>query len=115
MKKAFGWSISVLGVSCLVFFCGMFFGRRSIDAPSNHATATTSAAVHSDAVALININTADTETLQQLPGIGQTLALRIIVYRDQHGPFTDIRQLSLVEGIGDSKMANIIELICVED
>jgi len=117
MKKAFSWTITAIGVLCLVFFSGLFFGRRSIEAPKNQTPTTTATAVISatDIFKKININTADAALLQQLPGIGETLALRIIAYRDEHGPFSDPRQLDLVEGIGDGKMVDIIELICVED
>ena len=118
MKKAFGWTITGIGVLCFVFFSGLFIGRRSIEAPENQNRTTAFTVDYTVDVSnleKININTADAGLLQQLPGIGETLALRIIAYRDQHGPFTDPRQLDLVEGIGDGKIIDIIELICVED
>ncbi len=49
-------------------------------------------AAHGDG-ALININTADVETLKELEGIGTTLAERIVDYREAHGPFTTIEQI----------------------
>ena len=43
--------------------------------------------------ALININTADKETLMELEGIGDVLAGRIIGYREANGPFSTIEEL----------------------
>lgn len=56
-------------------------------------------AAHGDGP-LININTADVETLDTLDGIGGTLALRIVDYRTQNGPFATIEDISNVQGIG---------------
>ena len=58
-----------------------------------------SAAVISDP--LVNINTADSETLvEDLVGIGPQKALAIVRYRQQHGPFKQVDDLALVNGIG---------------
>lgn len=63
---------------------------------------------------LININTATLAQLDSLPGIGPVIAQRIIDYREQHGPFTSVSQLTLVEGIGEKRLAAIIDLITIE-
>ena len=49
---------------------------------------------------LVNINTADTATLETLPGIGPTIAGRIIEYRQANGPFGRIEEIMEVSGIG---------------
>lgn len=63
---------------------------------------------------LININTATQAQLETLPGIGPVLAQRILAYREENGPFTAISQLTLVSGIGEKKLAALIDLITVE-
>ncbi|WP_245907096.1 ComEA family DNA-binding protein [Photobacterium sanctipauli] len=51
----------------------------------------------------VNVNTANAEELDKLLlGIGPDKALKIIEYRQQHGPFLAADDLSKVKGIGAS-------------
>ena len=50
---------------------------------------------------LININTATSEELQALSGIGEAKAAAIIAYREEHGAFNDISGIMDVSGIGE--------------
>ena len=59
----------------------------------------------------ININTANIEELDTLPGIGQATANKIISYRQEHGKFKTIEEIKEVSGIGDSKYEKIKDLI----
>ena len=52
---------------------------------------------------VVNINTATQTELESLPGIGPSLALKIINYRKQNGKFSSIEEIKNVSGIGDSK------------
>lgn len=61
----------------------------------------------------VNLNTASLEELISLPGIGETLAGRILAYREEHGSFQDTTQLREVEGIGDKKLEALLPYICV--
>lgn len=63
----------------------------------------------------ININTATAEQLQQLKGIGPTMAQRIIDYRNKHGHFSSIDELQQVKGIGVKTLAKIRDDISVGD
>ena len=61
----------------------------------------------------ININTATVSELTQLPGIGETIAQRIIEYRQTHGKFQKLDDITLVKGIGQKtfdKIKNNISL-----
>lgn len=55
----------------------------------------------------VDINHADAVTLQVLPGIGPTLAQRIITHRKDYGRFTDANGLMGVEGIGSRRFEKL--------
>jgi len=55
----------------------------------------------------ININIATKQELMHLPGIGEAYAERIIIYRDDNGPFTSVEQLEKVKGIGKKKLEQL--------
>lgn len=74
------------------------------------ATATEEPSENSD---LININTASVEELDSLPGIGPTIAQRIVDYRDENGPFQSIEDILNVSGVGPSTYDQIKDLITV--
>ncbi|GEA17385.1 MAG: competence protein ComEA [Moorella sp. (in: firmicutes)] len=61
----------------------------------------------------VNINTATMAELDSLPGIGPTLAQRIIDYRNQKGPFRTIEDLQNVSGIGPGRFNDLKDLITV--
>lgn len=59
----------------------------------------------------VNINTADAEKLQELPGIGPAMAGRIVGYRQQAGGFQKAEDLMNVGGIGPKKFSRIAPLV----
>lgn len=61
----------------------------------------------------ININTSTQAELETLPGIGPSIAQKIINYRKENGKFKTIEDIKKVSGIGDSKYNKIKELIKV--
>lgn len=55
----------------------------------------------------LNPNTAPAADLELLPGIGPSLAARIVTYRDAHGPFRKPSDLLAVPGLGERLVARI--------
>lgn len=62
---------------------------------------------------LVNLNSASQAELENLPGIGPTLALRIVEYRTQYGFFKTIDELKNVPGIGEATYDEIKDMITV--
>lgn len=63
----------------------------------------------------VDINRAEVWLLKALPGIGETLAQRIVDYRQQNGPFLNIAEIMKVAGIGTTTYERIKPLITVAD
>lgn len=66
------------------------------------------------AAQLIDINTATSDALMSLPGIGPKLAQAIIDYREAHGPFQSLDALLRVKGIGAKRLKKISPLLFIK-
>lgn len=62
----------------------------------------------------VDLNQATAEQLDTLPGIGPTLAKRIVEYRQAKGSFKKVADLQNVEGIGDKKFSLIKDKVTAE-
>lgn len=56
---------------------------------------------------VVNVNTAEHTELAELPGVGDTLAQRMIDYRREHGPFRSLNDLKQVKGIGEKTLEHL--------
>ena len=63
---------------------------------------------------IINLNTATKEDFIRLPGIGESMAERILAYRKAHGRFQSIKELRNVKGIGVKKMERLTPFVKAE-
>lgn len=118
MKK--GTAIMTLITSFfIVALIGIFVGRITIDGQMSVHTSKSFRSDTMDAqdeyTGLININTADAELLQELPGIGKSTANEIIKYRKINGPFQSLKEIKKVKGIGDKIYNDIKDLITIDE
>jgi competence protein ComEA len=63
----------------------------------------------------VDLNTADRAELQQLPGVGPSLADAILIHRREVGPFHTVDDLGAVYGVGDKTLAKLRPLLTVSD
>ena len=59
----------------------------------------------------LSLASATQAQLEELDGIGPTLAARILEYRDAHGGFRSVEELGEVEGIGEVRLAALREAV----
>jgi competence ComEA-like helix-hairpin-helix protein len=100
-----------------VYYGGDYFiaGENVSPETANTQTAYTSNNVEETAIGftLVKINTAETDELMKLPGIGEVTALAIIDYRIANGNFAVTSDIKNVKGIGDAKFEAIKDFITV--
>ncbi len=89
----------------------LLLGTLAVPSP---VAASQQTSAESQAQEKIEINSATAEQLQQVPGIGPTLAARIIDFREEHGPFERVEDLLNVQGIGVRTLENMRPYLEVE-
>ena len=122
LKKASLVIITLTLVICAFaggFFLGRGTGQNSISVsavPTAGPDQTQDGGRNSTAPStplLVDINTATEDEFTALPGIGDTLAKRIVAYRTENGPFESLAELLNVEGIGEKKLESILDHITI--
>ena len=63
----------------------------------------------------IDLNRATKRDLMGLPGVGEVIAERILIYREEHGAFATVGDLLKVKGIGKKKLEHIVPHCFVEN
>lgn len=85
----------------------------NVSAATQRPTEPATAATQAQEKGKYNLNTATAEQLQELPGIGEVIANRIVSYREVNGGFTAIEDICLVDGIGEKRFEQIKDFITV--
>ncbi len=67
--------------------------------------------ISADSGEQIGLNSASLEELERLPGVGPSMAAKILAYRQQSGGFQKIDDLTLVPGIGPKKLAKLTPFV----
>ena len=75
--------------------------------PADATNDTTSTAGSTSVKKKVNLNTATKDELVSLPGIGESTAEQILIYRDEHGEFSTVEQLRKNKGIGAKKFEKL--------
>jgi competence protein ComEA len=88
--------------------------RRGEPSPADPAAAATGGAAGIEGpVGPVDLNRATTADLDRLPGVGPATAAAIVAYREAHGAFRSIDELTDVPGIGPAKLAALRGLVTV--
>lgn len=61
----------------------------------------------------IDLNSADADTFEELPGVGPVTAERIVQWRSEHGRFDSVEQLRDISGIGEVRYSRLRDLVRV--
>jgi len=62
----------------------------------------------------VNINTADANDLQRIPGIGPVSAKKIVDHRDRYGPFRRPEEILIIDGISEKRFREFRSFILIE-
>jgi len=86
----------------------------TLPSPTNSAARLRPDLPRAERASAININTASSQELEKLPGVGQGIAERIVAHRQQYGPFRRAEHLMMVRGISDRKFREMRAMMAVE-
>ena len=125
MKKQTAYWLILAASVFAALLIGFFAGRNTTHSPvqishlpqatypSESEPDSSAATDASKPTGKVNINTATAKELETLPGIGPTFAQRIVDYRSQHGPFSNLLELTNVTGIGLERVNQIMDYATV--
>lgn len=109
------WELSLLAVALAAAFftAGYFSGRGRAGSVNVTVSQSTEPPAAGSVEARIDLNAASRWELMSLPGVGETIADRIIAYRTEHGGFEAVEELMEVRGIGESLFEAVKDYLTV--
>lgn len=115
MKKGRGILLCIC-IAFLALTAGVFLGRnlpgQAKEIPATEVIEATSDHEQTEDLRP-DINDMSKAQLMTIPGIGETLAERIVKYREANGPYRSMDELLNVEGIGEKKLQQIADVMKV--
>ena len=88
---------------CVVFFCCVFFSLLCVSLEAKKKPP-----LHP-----INLNTANAEQLEEVPGIGPATADKILKMRKSYGAFKSVDDLRAIKGIGPKRLEKMRKYLTV--
>lgn len=104
------WIFMLSGV---FIFALIMFNIYDITVDKTETFAYTADEIEALDIELININTADLNTLCKLSGVSESTAQKIIDYREENGDFLSIEEIMEVKGIGEKTFLKIKSQITI--
>ena len=103
-------------IAIAAVFCAVIIGYNLffVKEPSETILVTDADGQDTSGLEKIDLNTATEEELQQLEHIGETMAARIVAYREANGDFSSVEELMNVNGIGETVFKEIQDRIEVK-
>jgi len=95
-------------LACVTLIC-LSLALAPLSAPAQQSKASSKAA----STEKVNLNTATVEQLQTLPGVGPSIAKRIIDHRAKNGKFNKVEEIINVKGIGEKKFQKMKDRLVV--
>lgn len=88
----------------------------SLDSVFSEPMATASSFQSASAkITIVNVNTSSVFQLQQINGINQELAAKLVDYRNRKGPFKSLDDMLKVKGLSHARLGAIRSGLCVTD
>ncbi len=103
MNRACKTSGFVCALTCIAL--ALSTGSTFHAAPPARAEKAPAAAVTQESA--VDVNTASEQQLMSVPGIGESLAKRIVQFRDKNGRFDKVDDLMKVQGIGEKSIEKL--------
>lgn len=103
-RKYLYFSLIILAIAITIFAINRFIVKSDITSVERKKE-----------IVFININNADKNELSRIPGIGESTAEKIILYRTENGEFEKIEDIMNIKGIKEKKFNKIKEYIYIEN